>query len=161
MASHADDPVRIVIAKPRAIAAVQARLPIADVARRFAEYLDQVYAAARQGAVRVDGQNIFVYRGGVGPDGATDIEFGVGVAAPFPPVGRVRYSPLPTGEAAVMTLRGDYARLGETHGAIIRWCRVNGREIAGTCWEVYGHWDDDPARRTTDVYYLLGNTAGR
>jgi hypothetical protein len=26
---------------------------------------------------------------------------------------------------------------------------------SGTNWEVYGDWDDDPARRRTDVYFLL------
>jgi hypothetical protein len=24
-----------------------------------------------------------------------------------------------------------------------------------TDWEVYGDWEDDPARRRTDVYFLL------
>jgi hypothetical protein len=27
-------------------------------------------------------------------------------------------------------------------------------------WEVYGDWDDDPARRRTDVYFLLEASTG-
>ena len=50
-------------AAPRPIAAVQARLPIGRVPIQFTQYLNQVYAAARNGRVKLDGQNIFVYRG--------------------------------------------------------------------------------------------------
>jgi GyrI-like small molecule binding protein len=160
MVSPSDHPVRVEIAESRAVAAVRARLPMADVPRRFAEYLDQVYAASRGGAVRLDGQNIFVYHPGAGPDGATEVAFGVGVTEPFSPVGAVQYSALPTGEVAATTHWGDYGGLGDAHGAVIAWCRAHGRELAGPRWEVYGHWSDDPARRRTDVYYLLSGAPG-
>lgn len=66
MASPSGHPVCVEIAASRAIAAVQARLRLADVPQRFAAYLDEVYAASRAGAVQVDGQNIFVYRPAIG-----------------------------------------------------------------------------------------------
>ena len=50
---------------------------------------------------------------------------------------------------------GDYGRLGEANAAILEWCRANGRKHAGPSWEVYGHWNDDPAKLRTEVYYLL------
>ena len=153
MASGAGHPVRIEVAAPRAVAAVRASLLPAEVPRRFAHYLDQVYAASRAGGIRLDGQNIFVYR--AGPVGATDVEFAVGVTAPFEPVGSVRPSALPVGEVATTTHWGDYAGLGDAHGAIVGWCAAHGRERTGTSWEVYGHWSDDPAQRRTDVYHLL------
>ena len=28
--------------------------------------------------------------------------------------------------------------------------------IAGPNWEVYTHWEEDPAKLRTEVYYLLG-----
>lgn len=56
----------------RPIAAVRIRLPIAEVPRRFADYLNQVYSAARGGALDLDGQNVFVYSGD--GDGQTDID---------------------------------------------------------------------------------------
>jgi len=34
-------------------------------------------------------------------------------------------------------------------------CDENGRVRGGTRWEIYGHWDDDPAKRRTDVFYVL------
>ncbi len=39
--------------------------------------------------------------------------------------------------------------------ALERWCREAGRRPAGVNWEVYGDWDEDPAKRRTDVYCLL------
>ena len=146
-------------ATPRAIAAVRVRLPIGRVPSTFAEYLDQVYAAGRGGAIQLDGQNIFVYRSGAGADTEVDVEFGVGVKSPFSPLGAVRYSELPVGDVATATHWGDYARLGEAHDAVIAWCRTHGRALTGTRWEVYGHWNDDPAQRRTDVYYLLAPSA--
>jgi hypothetical protein len=160
VAIPSDHAVRLEVAAPRGIAAVRAQLPVTAVPARFREYLDQVYAASRGGAIRLDGQNVFVYRGGAGPDGMAEVEFGVGVDGPFAAVGPVRYSALPVGEVAGTTHWGDYAGLGEAHAAVIGWCRAQGRELTGVRWEVYGHWSDDPARRRTDVYYLLGHALG-
>ena len=147
--------VSLQIAAPRAFAAVRARLPMRRVPARFAEYLNQVYAAGRAGAIQLDGQNIFVYRGGGTADDEVDIEFGVGIKTPFSSAGAVHYSELPVGEVATATHWGDYARLGATHEAVLAWCREHHRRLAGPRWEVYGHWTEDTARLRTDVYYLL------
>lgn len=141
------------------MASVRVRVPMARVPAVFGEYLNQVYAAGRNGIVQLDGQNIFVYRTVDGSANVVDVEFGVGVLAPFASIGPVVYTELPVGEAAVATHWGDYARLGETHGAIIAWCRENRREMTGTRWEVYGHWESDPRQLRTDVYYLLRPTS--
>ena len=147
--------VSIQIAAPRNIAAVHARMPIAAVSRTFKQYLDQVYAAARAGAVHLDGQNVFVYRAAPDRPGDADVAFGVGVTAPFVAVGNVQPTPLPIGEVAMTTHWGNYADLGAAHHAIIEWCRLQQRRTTGTRWEVYGHWTDDEARLRTDVFYLL------
>jgi len=154
METPAESSVTLQHAAPRAIAAVRARLPISRVSASFTTYLNQVYAAARYGAIPLDGQNIFVYRGGASGEDA-DVDFGVGVRSSFEPHGAVTCCELPTGEVAVATHWGDYAQLGAAHAAVLAWCRANGREPTGTRWEVYGHWTDDPARRRTDVYYQL------
>src|SRR6185369_13030115 len=128
-------PVSVRLAVARPIAAVRARLPIARVSSSFADYLNQVYAAGRAGTVLLDGQNIFVYRDGTKPGGDVDVEFGVGVKAPFSSAGAV----------STTTHWGDYARLGDAHAAVIAWCASHDRERAGPRWEVYGHWVDDPS----------------
>ena len=147
--------VSLQIAAPRAIAAIRAQVPGRRVPAVFASYLNQVYAAARDGAIQLDGQNIFVYRNVDGPKEDVDVEFGVGVTTPFTAAGDVRYSQLPTGEVATATHWGDYRKLGEAHDAVIAWCRANGRERAGPRWEIYGHASPDPATQRTDVFYLL------
>jgi hypothetical protein len=84
-----------------------------------------------------------------------DVDFGVGVRSPFESHGAVAYRDLPTGEVAVATHWGDYARLGVVHAAVLAWCRANGRAPTGRRWEVYGHRTEDPTRCRTDVYYEL------
>lgn len=137
---------------PRPIAAVLEQMPARDVSTHFRPLLDQVYAAAKSGAISLDGQNIFVYR--AMPDGLVVVEFGVGVRERFASVGRVAYSETPVGDAATTTHWGDY-RLGEAHDAVVTWCRTTGHTLAGISWEVYGHWHDDPAKVRTDILYLL------
>jgi effector-binding domain-containing protein len=125
------------------------------VPARFADYLNQVYAASREGTIKLDGQNIFVYRDVGGAEGESDVEFGVGVTAPFSSAGPVQYSQLPVGPVATTTHWGDYAGLGNAHAAVIARCGELHRRLAGPRWEIYGHWSEDPARVRTDVYYLL------
>jgi hypothetical protein len=142
-------------AAPRTIAAVHACVPIAAIPGTFRRYLDQVYAAARAGAVHLDGQNVFVYRDVPGRPTETDAAFGVGTTAPFVAVGAVEPTLVPAGEVATTTHWGSYAKIGAAHDAIIEWCRMKGRRRAGIGWEVYGHWTDDESRLRTDVFHLL------
>jgi hypothetical protein len=137
----------------RAVAAVRAEVARGRVGAEFGRYLDQVYAAARSGAVALDGQNIFIYR--ALEDGILTVDFGVGVTAPFTAVGAVTPRETPSGVAAMTTHHGDYGRLGAASDAILAWCRANDRRCVGPSWEVYGHWSEDPAQLRTDVYFLL------
>ncbi|MDQ6718856.1 MAG: GyrI-like domain-containing protein [Gemmatimonadota bacterium] len=148
--------VREVNIAARQVAGVTATIAHGQVGRQFKRYLDQVYAAAREGAVQLDGQNIFVYRAAT--DDELTVDFCVGVTAPFSAVGNVEPLQTPQGVAAMTTHVGDYGRMGEANAAIIEWCRANNRLRAGPSWEVYGHWDENPANLRTDVYYLLQPT---
>ena len=151
----ADAPYKIcamaVAARP--VAGVRAQIPRGRVAQEFGRCLDQVYAAARDGAVELDGQNVFVYRAATADQ--LTVDFCVGVKGPFKAVGEVVPLETPAGVAAMTTHCGDYARLGEAHAAILDWCQAEGRPPAGPSWEVYGHWQPDPAQLRTEVYNLL------
>lgn len=151
--------VSLQMAAPRTIAAVHARVAAGAVGRTFRQYLDQVYAAARAGAVHLDGQNVFVYRHVPNHPAELEVDFGVGITAPFRATGAVEPTPLPVGEVATTTHRGNYAALGAAHAAVAEWCRVNGRRPTGVSWEIYGHWTDDEAQLRTDVFHLLEPTA--
>jgi len=145
--------VREVTVAPRQVAGVRAQVQRGRVGAEFGRHLDQIYAAARAGSVQLDGQNIFIYRACT-PDELT-VDFCVGVTTPFAAVENVVPVETPHGVAAMTTHHGDYGRLGEANAAILAWCRANDRRRAGPSWEVYGHWNPDPAQLSTDVYYLL------
>ena len=145
--------VRETIVAARPVAGVRAQVPRGRIAQEFGRHLDQVYAAARAGAVDLDGQNIFIYRDAT--DEHLTVDFCVGVTRRFAAVGVVLPLETPRGVAAMTTHLGDYGGLGRANAAILAWCRAHDRTLAGPSWEVYGHWHADPALLSTDVYYLL------
>lgn len=110
----------------------------------------------------------FVRRSGIGSAGRNvavylnadiDLEVGVEVGADAAGGGDVFRSATPAGLVATTAHIGPYARLGEAHGAVLRWCRDHHHRLAGPSWEVYGHWRDDPQQVRTDVFYLLAGPA--
>lgn len=137
----------------RPVAGVQALVPRGRVGQEFGRHLNQVYAAARDGALVLDGQNIFIYRHAT--EQQLTVDFCVGAAAPFAALGAVLPLETPSGLAAMTTHSGDYGGLGLANAAILAWCQKHERALAGPSWEVYGHWHTDPAQLRTDVYYLL------
>ena len=150
---HAHYDVVEVAVTPRLVAGVRAQVARGQVGAEFRRYLDQVYAAARDGSLKLDGQNVFIYRAAT--DGALTVDFCVGVTAPFTAVGNVVPLETPHGVAARTTHHGDYGAIRHANSAIHAWCGAHERVRAGPSWEVYGHWDPDPTRLRTDVYDLL------
>jgi len=151
--SSAQYEVHEVSVAARPVAGVRAQVSRGRVAQEFGRHLDHVYAAASAGAVRLDGQNIFIYRAATADQ--LTVDFCVGVTAPFAAVGPVEPLHTPQGIAAMTTHVGDYGGIGEANAAILEWCRANNRLRAGPSWEVYGHWHEDSARLRTEIYYLL------
>jgi effector-binding domain-containing protein len=86
---------------------------------------------------------------------------GVEVGTGFPGQNEVVCSVTSTGDAATATHYGPYPKLGEAHQAIRQWCAAQGHRLAGTRWEIYGHWvdawNDDLSTIRTDVFYLLNS----
>ena len=145
--------IREVTVAPRQVAGVRAQVRRGSVGKEFSRYLDQVYAAGKSGGAQLDGQNIFIYRALQGE--MLTVDFCVGAAAPFEPHGAVVPLMTPSGKAAMTMHFGDYGKIGEANAAILAWCAAQGKERAGPSWEVYGHWDNDPEKLRTEIYYLL------
>src|ERR1041384_6980850 len=132
--------VKVPEGTPRTIAAVRARVRMGTVPAVFRQYLDRVYAAGKVGAVSLDGQNVFVYRHVAGMPDHLDVDFGVGVRAPFAEADGVCSTIVPGGRVVTATHLGDYGGLRAAHDAIQAGVREHHLRLSGTSWEVYGHW---------------------
>ena len=149
--------VRIELAVPRTLAAVRAVTTPQQLGTDIIRCLDQVWPLLREQGART-GHNVVVYHPGQSSE--LVIDAGVEVLDGFTARGAVRCVDTPAGQVAVAAHYGDYADLAAAYTALEQWCTANGRHQAGPRWEVYGDWDDDPARRRTDVYFLLQPLAG-
>jgi effector-binding domain-containing protein len=149
-------PVEFVTVDPRTTAIVAQTTTWAEFPQLWGRLLGEVYEFVRTrpelgtGGEGERWQNVMLYK-----DQRPDVEVGVLVSRPFDTHGRVVVSELPGGEVATAVHRGDYARLGDTHDAVRAAAAARGRELAGPCWEVYGHWREDPAELETEVVWLL------
>jgi len=144
--------VRTESASPRALAAVRAQTTRQQLGTDIVLLLDLVWPVLREQGVST-GHNVVVYYGGEA--GRLTIEAGVEALTDFTDRGQVRHAATPPGEVAVATHYGEYSDLASAYAALDLWCRDTGRRPAGVSWEVYGDWEEDPAKRRTDVFFLL------
>jgi effector-binding domain-containing protein len=145
--------ISVVDAAPRPLAVVRVTTVLSRWPREFAHTLDKVYAAVKAGRIKQSGHNVMVYR--PRGDGLVDIECGIETAASFDPVGEVVYSQTPSGIAVSMTHVGLYDKLRVSYDAMTAWSRANNHRLSGVCWEIYGDWEDDPAKLRTDLHLLI------
>jgi effector-binding domain-containing protein len=144
--------VTVLEAAPQWIAAARGRAKAGAVSRTMLGLLGTAWDFVRLSGIKTDGQNVAIYRGEAGE---VAIAAGPRVFEKFEGNSEVACVATPSGPAATAIHMGPYEQLGRPHAAIREWCAANGREMEGTNWEIYGHHEDDPARRRTDVFYLL------
>lgn len=144
------------------LAVMRARATYQDLGGKIRNILadNAVYAFIEKAGISPYGHNVIVYwdeeeKSLLSTDEGLMIEVGVQVASAFQSDGRVTCSATPGGTVATAIHMGPYDKLTEAHAAIREWCRQDKRPIAGPNWEVYGHWNDDPGKLRTDVFYLL------
>jgi hypothetical protein len=125
------------------IAVVHGRATAANLSARIRELFDQFYAGFKGGR----GLNVVLYN----PSTVAG-EFAIACGVQLEQGGN---AVTPQGTVATTVYMGPYDQMKPAHAAIHAWARENGRQFAGTSWEVYGHWSDDPAKLRTDIFYLL------
>jgi effector-binding domain-containing protein len=135
------------------VAAARQRTTFAAISREIRVLLNDPWAFVRaQPGLWTDGHNVAIYRdmanGG-------SIEVGIQVVRPFEETDLVVCSSTPGGTVARTAHYGPYDQLRAAHEAVTAWCREHGHQTALPFWEIYGDWDDDPAKVRTDVLYLL------
>lgn len=139
--------VSLVRVEPMLTAVVRARATLAELPRVIPDLCGETFTYARQEGLDPD-RHVALYLNDV-----MDIECGVLVARQFAGNGRVVCSSTPAGTTARVVHIGPYEALPGVHEDLMRWCADNGHELAGPCWELYGH--EDGGTPHTDVYYLL------
>jgi effector-binding domain-containing protein len=142
--------VQIQKAEPQPIAAVRRRARSDELASVIPAGCGEVWQFIRAANLPNSGLNLAVYF-----DGEINLECGVIVLAPFQSDGPVICSATPSGMVATAAHFGPYHLLGAANRAITDWCDAQGYKLAGPSWEIYDHWNDDPAKVRTDVFYLL------
>lgn len=133
--------VKEVTAQP--IAALRGRATRANLPTRIRQLFDQFYAGFKSKG----GLNIVLYS-----DSGVPGEFEIACGVQLEQEGNAA---TPAGTVATTVYMGPYDQMKSAHEAIHKWARENGRSLAGSSWEVYGHWSDDPAKLRTDIFYLL------
>jgi len=98
------------------------------------------------------GHNVVIYRDN---PAALAVDVGVEVFAGFTGHGEIKPVSTPSGEVATTAHFGEYSEMAPAYAALEQWWNGNGRRPAGVSWEVYGDWEDDPAKLRTDIYFLL------
>ena len=145
--------IELVDVEERTIAAVRARIAMSDIPDKIFPLMDRVWGFIRSNGIEGFGHNIWLY--GMPSDGEVDVEIGVQVPEPFRATGEIVCSRTPTGKAAQAIHFGDYSELPRVNMALVSWCQEHGHTLAGRSWEIYGDWEEDPAKRRTDVYHLV------
>ena len=125
------------------IAMVRGPATAKNLPKRIGDLLDEFY-----GSFKGKGGLNIVYYPGWDPTGEFEIRCGVQVESGG-------NSATPAGTVATAVYMGPYDQMIAAHQAIHQCARENGRKLAGPSWEVYGHWNDDPAQLRTDIFYLL------
>ena len=144
--------VRVEWAQPRTLAAIREGTTRQRLSADIVRVLGLVWPVLREQGVRT-GHNVIVYRGG--DSDVLIVDIGVEALSDFENRGSVRHVSTPSGEVAATAHYGEYSDLGLAYAALERWCADHGRSPTGVNWEIYGDWEDDPAKRRTDVYFLL------
>jgi effector-binding domain-containing protein len=140
----------------RQLAAIRAVTTQAKLGSEIIRMLNIVWPVLRDKPEVQTGHNVVIYYGGAG--GVLTIDVGVEVRGEFEPSGDVQLTATPAGEVATTAHFGDYSEMGGAYDALDQWCSASGRPRAEIAWEVYGDWEEDPAQRRTDVFFLLEPT---
>lgn len=145
-----DYAVEVTTVEEQFLAASRRQTTIQRVSQEIQRLLDAPWAFIREHPdLRRDGHNVAVYWN------RDSVEVGIQIVEKFEPTELVVCSATPAGQVARTTHFGPYSELGPAHDAVLGWCKRNNRALAGPFWEIYGDWEEDPARLQTDVLYLL------
>ena len=144
--------VEVKTAGPQPMATVSGSSTMRELPRNIRKLFDQFYAKPPDPP---RGLNIVYYHGQSERDlFANGGEMPIECGTLMPSMDSANRS-TPAGRVVTVAYFGAYQGLAEAYDALLAYCRAHKLERAGPFWEVYGHWNDDPAKLRTDVFMLL------
>jgi effector-binding domain-containing protein len=150
--------IELMDSKPITTGVIRSRVPAHELPRFVPAACGEVWSFFRSAGLRRPGRHVALYL-----DGGF-VEVGAEVSEPFTGHERIHCSQLPGGVVATTVHFGPYGGLGDAHGAIREWCTRHGHRLSGTCWEIYGRWEEswnnDSSKIRTDVFHLLDDPKG-
>lgn len=148
--------VRLENVAARPLAAISTTARPVQLGPAIIATLDKIWPMLRDQGART-GHNVVIYRGLT--EGSLMIDVGVEVFGNVAVNDETRLIGTPSGEVATIAHFGEYSQMDPAYKALERWCADNERRRTGVSWEVYGDWEDDPAKRRTDIYFGLESLA--
>jgi effector-binding domain-containing protein len=145
-----DYDVELVTVAGRPTAVLAAQTTWAEFPQLWGSLLSEVHANVRWGGPGPKGRNVMLYL-----DGRPHVEVGVELDQPVELSGRIARSQLPAGRVARTVHAGGYDGLAGAHEAVVRWCECQGLDRTGVRWEIYGHWAENPADVTTEIFWQV------
>jgi effector-binding domain-containing protein len=142
--------IEILRAESRPTLVIKSQARQEELSRVVPAACGEVWKFIKASGIKGAGRHVAVYL-----DGSINLEVGVELEQSQTGSNRVQSSMTPAGLVATTHHMGPYSGLGQAHRAICQWCAEHGHALAGPNWEIYGHWNDDPAQLRTDVFYLL------
>jgi effector-binding domain-containing protein len=146
---------------PQPVVGIRTVTPVTRIGATLAEVLNEVMEYLEAQGVEPAGPPYNRYHGT--SDEGIAMEAGFPVARALPGTERVLAGELPGGEVAVTWHMGPYAKLRDAYRALGLWLKANGREMAGSPWELY--WTDPgeighPGLWKTEIYWPIGPPGG-
>lgn len=143
--------MRIVDLTPQTGAGIEAFVRWADIGPSIRRTFDRLYAP--DALLPGHGHNFILYRNET-REGAM---LTIGVLGREPGGGDpdVKAVHIPGGRAITAPHWGDYASMPSTYNRIHDAIRAKGLKRAPVSLEIYGDWDDDPAKVKTDLHIYL------
>jgi effector-binding domain-containing protein len=152
--------VEIVHVERQATAVVRGVIPASELVSFFDRSFNSLPAECRAQGVTITGPAFALFQRP--PADTIDLEVGFPTDRPIEPRGDVCLGELPAGEAATLTHRGAYDRLGESWQRLFQSVQAAGLR-SGAFWEVYVTQPSpemDPADLLTQLYCLVQRPGG-
>ena len=152
--------VLIAAGRPRLLAAVRRQATPATIGTLI--QTSGVWDLMRTRGIKTTGHNVVLYwdeprRDLMHSAGGIPVDIGAEITEPFEGDAELQCTATPAGRFISAVHVGLYARLGAAYETIHAAVRTQGLRLAGPYWEFYGHWNADPEKAETTVYYAIAD----